>query len=93
MLGLRLLEAHGFGEVEYPRWKAACLRERATLGVCAHQAVGHKHVCYATWPSRTSPDHFGAMCSKHGFWQWLRFALLMISSSSSTLKRMSCAAV
>ena len=54
MLGLRLLEAHGFGEVEYPRWKAACLRERATLGECAHQAVGHKFVCYATWPSRTS---------------------------------------
>ena len=38
-LGLRLLESHGFGQVAYSRWKAACLRERATLGRDAHKAL------------------------------------------------------
>ena len=35
-LGFRLLEGQGFGQVAYPRWKAACLRERSTLGRHAH---------------------------------------------------------
>lgn len=38
-LGLRLLEGHGFGQVAYPRWKAACLRERCALGRHAHKAL------------------------------------------------------
>ena len=38
-LGFRLLEGHGFGQVAYPRWKAACLRERSTLGGHAHKAL------------------------------------------------------
>ena len=31
-LGFGLLEGHGFGQVAYAQWKAACLRERAKLG-------------------------------------------------------------
>ena len=38
-LGFRLLEGQGFGQVAYPRWKAACLRERSTLGRHAHKAL------------------------------------------------------
>ena len=67
MLGLRLLEAHGFGEVEYPSWKAACLRERATLGECAHQAVGHKILPLCHIAFKDPCGSCGAMCSKQGF--------------------------
>ena len=38
-LGFRLLENQGFGQVAYPRWKAACLRERSTLGRHVHKAL------------------------------------------------------
>ena len=31
-LSFGLLEGHGFGQVAYAQWKAACLRERAKLG-------------------------------------------------------------
>jgi len=31
-LSYGMLEGHGFGQVAYAQWKAACLRERAKIG-------------------------------------------------------------